>query len=51
VTAIPIITPRTEPMLPIELDPPLHSRYRALVQPVFSGRASPNAPADRRDRH
>jgi cytochrome P450 len=37
VTAIPIITPRTEPMLPIELDPPLHSRYRALVQPVFSG--------------
>ncbi len=36
VTAIPIITPRTEPMLPIELDPPLHSRYRALVNPVFS---------------
>jgi cytochrome P450 len=36
VTAIPIITPRTQPMLPIELDPPLHSRYRALVNPVFS---------------
>jgi cytochrome P450 len=36
VTAIPIITPRSEPMLPIELDPPLHSRYRALVNPVFS---------------
>lgn len=36
VTAIPVITQRTEPMLPIELDPPLHSRYRALVNPVFS---------------
>lgn len=36
VTAIPIITQRTEPQLPIELDPPLHSRYRALVSPVFS---------------
>jgi cytochrome P450 len=36
VTAIPIITQRTEPQLPIELDPPLHSRYRALVNPVFS---------------
>jgi cytochrome P450 len=36
VTAIPIITPRTEPQLPIELDPPLHSRYRALVNPVFA---------------
>jgi cytochrome P450 len=36
VTAIPIITHRTEPQLPIELDPPLHSRYRALVNPVFS---------------
>lgn len=36
VTAIPIITRRTEPMLPIEIDPPLHSRYRALVNPVFS---------------
>jgi cytochrome P450 len=37
VTAIPVITPRTQPQLPIELDPPLHSRYRALVQPVFTG--------------
>lgn len=36
VTAIPIITPRTEPMLPIEIDPPHHSRYRALVNPLFS---------------
>src|SRR5690242_2296523 len=36
VTAIPVITRRTEPALPIELDPPLHSRYRALVAPVFS---------------
>ena len=36
VTAIPIITRRTEPQLPLELDPPLHSRYRALVNPVFS---------------
>jgi cytochrome P450 len=36
VTAIPVITPRTEPQLPIELDPPLHSRYRALMAPVFS---------------
>ncbi len=36
VTAIPVITPRTEPQLPIEIDPPLHSRYRALVNPVFS---------------
>ncbi|HVA88264.1 MAG TPA: cytochrome P450 [Chloroflexota bacterium] len=35
VTAIPIITQRTEPQLPIELDPPLHSRYRSLVNPVF----------------
>ena len=36
VTAIPVITPRSEPQLPIELDPPLHSRYRALMAPVFS---------------
>lgn len=36
VTAIPMITPRTEPQLPIEVDPPLHSRYRALMAPVFS---------------
>lgn len=36
VTAIPVITPRTEPQLPIEIDPPKHSRYRALVNPVFA---------------
>lgn len=36
VTAIPVITHRTEPQLPIELDPPQHSRYRALVNPLFS---------------
>ena len=36
VTAIPVITPRTEPQLPIEIDPPQHSRYRALVNPVFA---------------
>ncbi|UCI25677.1 cytochrome P450 [Mesorhizobium sp. B2-8-5] len=36
VTAIPVITPRTEPQLPIEVDPPRHSRYRALVNPVFA---------------
>lgn len=34
--AIPVIMRRTEPFLPIEADPPLHSRYRALVSPVFS---------------
>lgn len=36
VTAIPVITPRTEPQLPIEIDPPLHSRYRALMAPTFA---------------
>ena len=36
VTANPIITQRTTPQLPIELDPPQHSRYRALVNPVFT---------------
>ncbi len=37
-TAIPQITRRSpdDPALPIELDPPLHSRYRALINPVFS---------------
>ena len=38
VTAIPVITRRSEPALPSELDPPIHSRYRALVAPVFSAR-------------
>lgn len=36
VTSIPSTHPRTEPDLPIELDPPLHTRYRQLVGPVFS---------------
>lgn len=36
VTAIPVITPRTKPQLPIEVDPPLHSRYRTLMAAVFS---------------
>jgi cytochrome P450 len=36
VTAIPVITPRAEPMLPIEMDPPRHSRYRTLINPVFA---------------
>jgi cytochrome P450 len=36
VTAIPVITPRDEPMLPIEIDPPEHSNYRALVNPLFA---------------
>lgn len=36
VTAIPVITPRTKPQLPIELDPPEHSSYRAILNPLFS---------------
>lgn len=54
VTAIPVITPRTEPMLPIELDPPEHSRYRALVNPVFAAERvaamAPSIDAFARDR-
>jgi cytochrome P450 len=38
--AIPIINRRTEPLLPIEVDPPKHSRYRALVNPAFSAKRS-----------
>lgn len=38
VTAIPMIVQRTYQQLPIELDPPTHSRYRALVSPVFRRR-------------
>ncbi len=34
-TLIPSTQPRTDPLLPIELDPPEHTRYRALVNPVF----------------
>ena len=36
VTAIPSSHDRNEPDLPIELDPPLHTRYRQLTGPVFS---------------
>jgi cytochrome P450 len=35
-TLIPSTQPRTDPLLPLELDPPEHSRYRALVNPVFA---------------
>ena len=36
VTAIPSSHPREEPDLPVEIDPPLHTRYRQLVAPVFT---------------
>lgn len=36
VTSIPAATRRTKPQLPLEVDPPLHTRYRALVNPVFA---------------
>jgi cytochrome P450 len=35
-TLIPPTQPRKDPLLPIELDPPEHTRYRALVNPVFA---------------
>ncbi len=35
-TLIPPSQPRTSPLLPIELDPPEHTRYRALVNPLFA---------------
>jgi cytochrome P450 len=35
-TLIPPTQPRTDPLLPIELDPPEHTRYRALVSSVFA---------------
>jgi cytochrome P450 len=38
VTAIPVITHRDKPQLPIELDPPLHSAYRAIVNPLFAAK-------------
>jgi cytochrome P450 len=28
--------PRERPMLPIEVDPPIHSKYRSLLAPVFA---------------
>jgi cytochrome P450 len=37
-TLIPPTQPRHDPLLPLELDPPEHSRYRALVNPVFEKR-------------
>lgn len=36
VTSIPSSHPREEPDLPIEVDPPLHTRYRQLVAPAFT---------------
>ncbi len=36
VTAIPSSHPREEPDLPIEMDPPLHTRYRQIVSPLFT---------------
>ena len=35
-TIIPPSQPREYPLLPIELDPPEHTRYRALVNPLFA---------------
>ena len=35
-TLIPPTQPRTDPLLPLELDPPEHSTYRALVNPLFA---------------
>jgi cytochrome P450 len=45
-TLIPSTQPRTEPLLPLELDPPAHSVYRALVNPLF---AKPRIDAMRSD--
>ncbi len=35
VSAIPLIIHRDYPLLPVEVDPPEHQRYRALVGPAF----------------
>lgn len=35
VTVIPPSQPRDYPQIPIELDPPSHTRYRAVVTPLF----------------
>jgi cytochrome P450 len=35
-TLIPSTQPRTDPLLPLELDPPEHTVYRALVNPLFA---------------
>ncbi|MEW6224499.1 MAG: cytochrome P450 [Chloroflexota bacterium] len=45
-TVIPPSQPRDHPLLPIELDPPEHTRYRALVNPLF---AKPRIDAMRAD--
>lgn len=36
VTTIPVSFTRDFPEIPLELDPPLHTKYRQLVSPVFS---------------
>ena len=36
VTIIPPSQPRKYPLIPIELDPPAHTRYRGLVNAIFS---------------
>ncbi|GAB3615671.1 cytochrome P450 [Okibacterium endophyticum] len=38
VLLIPSGIPRTDPYLPIEVDPPKHTQYRSIVRPVFSPR-------------
>ncbi len=35
VSAIPMIIHRDYPLLPVEVDPPEHQRYRALISPAF----------------
>ena len=35
VTGIPMMIQRDEPLIPIEYDPPQHTRYRTLVSPLF----------------
>src|SRR5262249_21881431 len=35
VTGIPMMIQRDEPLIPIEFDPPQHTRYRTLVSPLF----------------
>ncbi len=35
VSAIPMIIHRDYPLLPVEVDPPAHQRYRALISPAF----------------
>jgi cytochrome P450 len=45
-TLIPSTQPREDPLLPLELDPPEHSLYRTLVNPLF---AKPRIDAMRAD--